>query len=120
MKQKEITIQGKQYPVVFTLDTLLRFEEIINGSFFEANLGKTTNRIALVLAAVFTANENADLTFEGIKQPQTFDALNEIISAFNVVSNLMTEFFHIPQAEEELEPKPAEGEGDEGEEKPKN
>ena len=65
MKQKEVTINGVQYPVVFTLDTLFGVEDILNGSFFEANFGTLKNRMALVLAAIYSADDKADITVDG-------------------------------------------------------
>lgn len=37
MKLKYIDINGVVYPVVFTMQTMTNFEEIINKGFFEAN-----------------------------------------------------------------------------------
>ena len=48
MKQKEITINGKQYPVIFTLATLSNFEEITGKPFFKADLDIIKNRIAII------------------------------------------------------------------------
>jgi len=47
MKQETITVDGKQYPVIFTLSTLSNFEEITGKPFFSSNLDTVNNRIAI-------------------------------------------------------------------------
>ena len=66
MKQKEITIGGQQYPVAFTLKTIDGFERITSTPFSTANLDLTHNRMALIVAAALTADENTKLTAEAI------------------------------------------------------
>ena len=119
MKQKEVTINGAQYPVVFTLDTLFGVEDIIGGSFFEANFGTLKNRMALVLAAIYSADDKADITVDQLKAMEPMLMITDITAAFVTVSELMTEFFRIPEAEKQNEPEPDKPEGDD-EEKPKN
>ena len=122
MKQKEVTINGAQYPVVFTLDTLFGVEDIIGGSFFEANFGTLKNRMALVLAAIYSADDKADITVDQLKAMEPMQMIQEVTAAFVAVSELMTEFFRIPEAEKQNEPEEPQPsfEESQGEEKPKN
>ena len=122
MKQKEVTINGAQYPVVFTLDTLFGVEEIINGSFFEANFGTLKNRMALVLAAIYSADDKADITVDALKAMEPMKMIQEVTAAFVAVSELMNEFFRIPEAEKQNEPEEPQPsfEESQGEEKAKN
>lgn len=118
MKQKEVTINGVHYPVVFTLDTLFGVEDIIGGSFFDANFGTLKNRMALVLAAIYSADDKADITVDQLKEMNPMQMIQDITGAFVTVSDLMTEFFRIPATEQQNEPEPAKE--TEGDEKPKN
>lgn len=118
MKQKEITIQGKQYPVVVNMQTIINFEDIVNMSIFEANLSTIKNRIALICAAVLSADKNTTLTISDIKGNGDFEAIKAINAAYIVMSELVAEFFHIPEIEKNKVDQPDEKE-DEGEQ-PKN
>ena len=120
MTQKEITINGKQYPVVFDLQTMMNFEEITNGtSFFGAPLDTLKNRVAIIAAAAaFSADDKTDLTVEAILGDKDYKAMQQIIAAYNIVMTLAGEFFPIPEIEKKnnTEP-PAEEQADD---KPKN
>lgn len=121
MPQTTITIQGQQRPVVFTMKTIMNFEEIADKSFFGTDFNHLSDRIALVAAAIFAADKDADITVEGIMGDEGWDATRDIISAFTKVMKLSEQFFHIP-AVEPADPK--EPEGDDApaieEDKPKN
>ena len=104
MTQKEITINGQQYPVVFTMDTLMNFERIVSKSFFETDFKTLTDRMALIIAAVITANEKTTLTVEAMKGDNDLKAVQQIIAAYNVVMTLAGEFFNIPQIEKNNNP----------------
>ena len=113
MTQKKITINGKEYPVVFTMDTLMNFETIVGKSFFETDFKTLKDRMALVCAAVITANENTDLTIEALKGNNDLKAIQQIIEAYNIVTEAMGEFFQVPdivKAEEEAEQTDDDGE----------
>ena len=111
MNKKEITIQGKPYPVVFNMQTILNFEEMTNGqSFFTANLETMKNRVAILAAAIFSADENTGITVEKIFGNKDYEALNEIILGYNTVMTLAGEFFKVPVSEPDTAPEPAEGE----------
>ena len=122
MTQKEITLQGKTYPIDFTMKTIMKFEEIVDKSFFGTpekpeDFHKTTDRMALIYAAVETADEKHDLTIEKMAGDMGLQAVKDIIAAFGIVMNLANEFFELPKVTQEEdkadEPK-------EGEEKQKN
>lgn len=117
MTQKEITINGKTYPVIFTLATLSNFEEIAKIAFFNADLGMVKNRIALICAAAIAADENTKLTVEDLRGNETWEDYVQIATAYNVVMELAGKFFPVPDIEKNNdEEHPAE----EGDEKPKN
>ena len=116
MNNKEITINGKQYPVTFDMQTMMNFEEITNRSFFESKFATLTERVALIAAAVFSADPKSDLTIEAIFGKKDLDAVQQIVAAFTVVSELMVGFFNIP----EVEKKPDNSERSENSESAKN
>ena len=106
MQKKNITINGKEYPIVFTMDTLMNFETIVGKSFFETDFKTLKDRMALVCAAVITANENTDLTIDALKGNNDLKAIQQIIEAYNIVTVVMGEFFQVPdvvKAEEAAE-----------------
>lgn len=106
MTQKEITINGNVYPIQFTMDTMLNFEEIADKSFFDTDLKRMKDRMALIMAAVITANEKTTLTVEDLRGSGDLEAVQQIIAAFNTVMEASTEFFKIPAVEPKDE-KPA-------------
>ena len=95
MKQKEITIGGQQYPVAFTLKTIDGFERITSTPFSTANLDLTHNRMALILAAALTADENTKLTADVIIGDGDLAALKQITAATSTIMELVTEFFEV-------------------------
>ena len=118
MKQKEITINGKNYPVVFTLATLSNFEEITGKPFFKADLDLIKNRIAIICAAAIAADENTKLTVEELRGNEDLEAYKQIGTVYNTIVEMAAEFFHIPPTEKKEAEQPAKE--DEGGEKPKN
>ena len=117
MQKKNITINGKEYPVVFTMDTLMNFETIVGKSFFETDFKTLKDRMALVCAAVITANENTDLTIDALKGNNDLKAIQQIIEAYNIVTVVMGEFFQVPDVVKSEE---AAEHTDESDEKAKN
>ena len=105
MKQKEITINGKKYAIVFNMKTMVNFEEITGKSFFEENFTKIKDRIALVFAAVLSANHETTLTEDEKIEAKDFKALQDIIAAYSDVMNLTGVFFMVPDIEKEKNPK---------------
>lgn len=115
MEKKEITIGGKTYPVEFTFQALLNFEEIAGKSFFETDFKKLKDRIALIAAAAYAANEKTKLTVEDIMGTKDLKAIQDITAAFVIVMDLMNEYFEIPkvvQEAEERESGDVEGDGE--------
>ena len=119
MTKKEITIAGKQYPVQFDMQTIFNFEEITGTSIFNPII-KLSHRIALIVAAVTSANKNAELEVETIMGQKDYNAVMEIVTAFSIVAKLMEDFFHIPEAEQKANEQEQQQMADEGEGKPKN
>ena len=99
MITKEITLQGKTYPVVFTMKTIINFEEITEKTFFGDDLAKLTDRMAIIMAAVLAANEKADLKIEDM-QNLDWDGIKELLSAAAVVMDMSYDFFKIPRVME--------------------
>ena len=103
MKQKEVTINGKTYPVIFTMKTITGFEEIVNHSFFVDDFSKMTSRIAIVVAAIVAADINADISTEDIMNADKFKAVSEILEAYSIVNELAGEFFPKKKKEDSKE-----------------
>ena len=116
MTKKEITLQGKIYPIDFTMQAIMTFEEIADKSFFDCNFNKTTDRMALIYAAVMNADKKSDITIEKMTGSMDFHAVKDIIAAFGIVMNLANEFFELPQVTQEEDKADEQKEG----EKPKN
>jgi len=119
MKQKEITVNGKNYPVVFTLATLSNFEEITGKPFFKADLDMIKNRIAIICAAAIAADENTKLTVEELRGNEDLEAYKQIAAVYNTIVDMAAEFFHIPPTEKKKAEQPSEEE-EKGDVKPKN
>ena len=119
MKQ-EITIAGVQYPVTFEFQTLLNFEQITNSSFFDTNFTKTIDRMALIMAAVLTADVDTKLTVDLLKGKGDWDAVKDIIAAYGVVMDLASAFFKVPEVVKQAEEQEAENQKDDTGEQPKN
>ena len=117
MSKKEITIAGTTYPIDFTMQAIMTFEEIADKSFFDCNFNKTTDRMALIYAAVMNADKKADITIEKIAGSMDLQAIQDIIAAFGTVMNLANDFFKLPKVTEEEDKT---NEPKEGDEKPKN
>jgi len=100
MKQKEITINGKQYAVAFSLQTIMGYEEITEGkSFFEASFKTVKEQVALIVAAAFTADEKTDISVDDILGAKNLEAYKQIADAFVIVSELMGYFFKNTEAD---------------------
>lgn len=96
MITKEITIQGKTYPVVFDMKTIINFEEITKKTFFGDKLEKLTDKIAIVVSSVLAADDKADLNVDALTSLD-WDGIQEMMTAFAVVMKLSLDFFHIPE-----------------------
>lgn len=109
MNTKEITINGKTYPVVFNMKTILGYEQISGKSFFGEDFSKMSERLALITAAVISADSKADISIDELINADKQELVQEIIAAGSVVIGMANEFFKKP----DVEPKPEE-EGDKG------
>ena len=111
MTQKEITINGKTFPVVFTVKTMMGFERITGKRFFGESFEYIGEKAALVVAAAVAADDNSALTMDEIMNSDKVQTLNDIGNAFTTVNELANEFFDIPKVEPQPEPA-EESEGD--------
>lgn len=98
--KREITINGKQYPVEFNMTTVLTYEEIVDQSFFGEKFVKFKNQAALVLSAVFAADEKTDIELEELLQAES---LNDVQVAFVEVMEMAAQFFKVPKVAEKEE-----------------
>lgn len=116
MKQKQITLCGKTYPVQFNLNTMIKYERMLNRSFLLSNFDLLEEQIAVTVCAVFTANPDADLEADQIMQADSFTKLKELTDAYATVKEMILDFFkesgvttEEPKAEEheehEVQPK---------------
>ena len=104
MTQKEITINGKTYPVVFTVKTLIGFEDVYGSSFFGKDFRNLGQKTVLVYAAIVAADEKTDLKLDDLMNTEKAQTLDEIVDAFQVVDSLAGEFFKKPAVEPDPEP----------------
>lgn len=102
MKTKEITIGGKNYPVAFSMKTMLNFEEISGKPFFGELFDHLKERIALIMSAALTADDNTKLTIEDLMKGDEWERVKELMAGYNIVMELCAEFMEIPA----VEPKP--------------
>ena len=116
MKQKEITIGGVNYPVAFSMKTMLNFEEISGKPFFGESFEHLKERIAIIMSAALTADKNTTLTVEELMNGDSWEKVQEILAAYGNIMELCAEFMKIPAVEPQPE-KPAE---DDQESKAKN
>ena len=114
MKQNYISINGTDYPVIFTLLTMSNFEEITKQGFFEANLNTVNNRMAIIISAALAADKDTKLTIEELRGKETFDDYLQITKAYNVIMVLAQDFFPIPEVEKGKDPETKEDEQEEG------
>ena len=110
MTQKEITINGKTYPVVFTMKTLIGFEDVYGSTFFGKDFRNLGQKTVLVYAAVVAADEQTDLKLDELMNADNAKTVEEVVDAFKVVDEMAGEFFKTPKVEPQ--PKGDEGSGD--------
>lgn len=110
MNKEKITINGKTYPVVFNMKTILGYEEISGKSFFGEDFSKMSERLALITAAVISAGGKEELSIDDMINADKLELVQEILAAYTVVIDMVNEFFKKP----DVEPKPNEEEGDKG------
>jgi hypothetical protein len=120
MTQKNISINGRQVPVVVDFQTLLNFEKIADKSFFDTYFKKLADRIAIIAAAAISANEKTSLTVDDIMGQKDLQAIHDITANFNVVMELVGEFFQLPKVVKDAEEREAGDSQDDDTEQPKN
>ena len=69
MNTKEITINGKTYPVVFNMKTILGYEQISGKSFFGEDFSKMGERLALIAAGSYTKGQFVRLFLSDSSNP---------------------------------------------------
>ena len=114
MTKKEIILNGNKYPVIFTMQTIMGFEDIIGHSFLNENFATFKPKVAIIIAAhIATLGENEDtkIKFDDFSNIDKMEGMNEIIAAFNVVMELANEFFHVPAIEKERQEKDSKKKG---------
>ena len=118
MEKKEITINGKIYPVAFNLKTMMNFEEISGKTFFGEEFTHIKERIALIISAALAADEKTSLTADELIGAQDVKVVQDIMAACKIIMDMAGKFFHIPEIEKKNNPEPPKGENDD--DKPKN
>ena len=120
MTRKNITINNQQVQVVVDFQTLLNFENLTEKSFFETDFKRLYDRISLIYAAVISANEKTQLTVDDIMGQKDLQAIHAITANFNVVMELVSEFFELPKVVKDAEQREAGDTDTDTDEKPKN
>lgn len=100
MITKEITIDGKKYPVEFNISTLIAFEQTTDKSFFGENFDKLYSRVILVFAAMFAADEK--ITTDVLLKSNDWQGITQ---AFNTIMEMAAEFFKVPKIVADAEAK---------------
>lgn len=102
MKQKEITIGDKKYPVAFSMKTIELFESMTGKPFLDEmanNFGLVKNRIILIMAAILTVDENSKISESDIRGNDDLNSYKNIMEMYVSVMELVAEFFEIPVGE---------------------
>lgn len=100
MNKETIKICGKDVPVKFTLGTLFYYEDIVGESFFGEDFILIRKRVALVSAAILTADPETDIKYEDIVKSENFDEFN---NAFMKISEMVDKFFKKPKVVSDAE-----------------
>ena len=98
--ERTITIDGKEYPVLFNMSTLIAFEQNYNKSFFGENFDKLYPRVTLVFAAMFAADEK--ITADVLLKSKDWQGITQ---AFNTIMEMAAEFFKVPKIVADAEAK---------------
>lgn len=96
--ERKVTIDGKEYPVIFDISTLIAFEQTSDKSFFGENFDKLYSRIVLVFAAMYSADKS--ITDEIVIHSKDWQG---ITNAFNIVMEMAQDFFRVPRVVAEAE-----------------
>ena len=117
MQKKEITLNGKPVAVSFTIATLLTYEDLTDRNFFGEQFDKLKERIALIYAAIYTADRETTVTVDEILNT---DNWQEISEAFTTIMQMAGDFFKLPKVVEDAEMREAVELHDGEEDTPKN
>jgi len=98
---EQIVIKGKQYPVVFTMLTMINYEDIAGKQFFGESFNSIKQQLALVVAAAKAADNEAKITVEQLADTADQEQMKEVFTAVGVVMRLYAEFFAKPAVEPE-------------------
>ena len=90
----EITINGKQYPVIFNMSTLMTYEGVTGRSIFGEKFVRVAEQVPLVFSAVLSADPKTSLTLEDLFN---CDNYNDFVNAANSVLKMLKDFFKIPE-----------------------
>lgn len=101
MKERKITIAGKEISVAFNGATMISFEEITKKPFFEEKFTTQASRMALIFSAIYAFDENTDMTMTELMKTVSWKEMNE---AFTIVMEASMEFFDIPEVAKQPEP----------------
>lgn len=93
MKQKTITINGNEVPVTFNMGALTTFEQATGKSFFGEKFEHHRERVLLVYAAIFAADNKTEIKTSDILAIDDWHQFNAI---FDTVWSLAGEFFELP------------------------
>lgn len=115
MTEKKIQIAGREFAIVFNMQTILNFEDMSPRSFFGNDMHMLIDKIYLVVAAIIAANEKEEINADEIKQSGV-EGIQQIVAAYDEVMKMAAVFFKIPAVEQKNEPEAPEDE----DEQPKN
>lgn len=101
MKERKITIAGKEISVAFNGATMISFEEITKKPFFEEKFTTQASRMALIFSAIYAFDDQTDITMTELIKTASWKELNE---AFTIVMEASMEFFNIPDVARQPEP----------------
>ena len=93
MITKEVILKEKKYPVAFNMQTILGYEEIAGKPFFGQSLEMMTDRIALLCAAILSADEKNDIDIKELLTTKDKNLILEIALAATVVIKMVNDFF---------------------------
>ena len=114
MTEKTIKIAGKEYPVIFNMQTILNFEEGAKKSFFGEKFDRTWERLVLISAAIYAKTKKPTLNIEDLIENADSKIFGDINAAFATIMELAGEFFEIPAVEPQEEHQEEAQEADEG------
>jgi hypothetical protein len=100
IETKHITINGRQLPVQFCAATMIHYERIVGKPFSGERFEMQTSRVVLIMAANLTADEDSQLTIDELAYQTPWQELRD---AFDIVLQLLTDFFVIPDIIKKVE-----------------